>query len=70
MLPPIPPSNPGGGLFGPGMDPFRDPYRGLNPFLKDHMAERDLLNRFNTLIANEQDRQRLAMSSGYPPGKS
>ena len=43
--------------------------RGLNPFLKDHLAERELLNRFNTLIANEQDRQRMAaMSAAYPPG--
>jgi hypothetical protein len=44
-------------------------FRGLNPFLKDQLAERDLLNRFNTLIANEQDRQRMAaMSAAYPPG--
>jgi hypothetical protein len=44
--------------------------RGLNPFLKDHLAERELLNRFNTLIANEQDRQRMAaMQAAYPPGK-
>jgi hypothetical protein len=45
-------------------------FRGLNPFLKDHLAERELLNRFNTLIANEQDRQRMAaMQAAYPPGK-
>jgi hypothetical protein len=44
-------------------------FRGLNPFLKDQLAERELLNRFNTLIATEQDRQRMAaMSAAYPPG--
>ena len=44
-------------------------FRGLNPFLKDQLAERELLSRFNSLIASEQDRQRMAaMSAAYPPG--
>jgi hypothetical protein len=48
---------------------FQFIFRGLNPFLKDQLAERELLNRFNTLIATEQDRQRMAaMSAAYPPG--
>ena len=42
----------------------------MNPFLKDQLAERELLSRFNTLIASEQDRQRMAaISAAYPPGK-
>ena len=46
-------------------------FRGLNPFLKDQLAERELLSRFNSLIASEQDRQRMAaMSAAYPPGNT